>query len=73
MKHLAKAARQVAPQVVLRDSNSSVQTTICLHPVDAATKADQWPMAQIEAELSAVKRAIISPSWTSVQDTGSSH
>lgn len=43
---------QAAPHLVPKPSKSKYRVTIDLRPVNAATKAEVWPMPNIEAELS---------------------
>lgn len=52
LKPCPQAAWQAAPHLVPKDSNAKFRTMTDLRPVNAATKAEQWPMPVIEAELS---------------------
>lgn len=52
LKPCPQASWQAAPHLVPKESKSKFRTTIDLRPVNAATKAEQWPMPVIEAELS---------------------
>lgn len=51
LKVCPTASWQAAPHLVPKDSKTKYRTTIDLRPVNAATKAEQWPMPIIEAEL----------------------
>lgn len=47
-----KASWQAAPHLVVKhNSKAKFRTTIDLRPVNGATKKNQWPMPNIEAEL----------------------
>lgn len=47
-----EASWQAAPHLAPKDSKSKFRTTIDFCPVNAATKAEQWPMPIIETKLS---------------------